>query len=237
MMVRATEEGTAFTVEVDRKQYLITAKHIVSALPEGAASNIKILKKSGWRDLRVRVFKCGEPVDIAVLIPDAQLTVTYPLEPSSKGMASGQDAYFVGFPYHTAMTYKSLPDVMGFVRRATVSAFQSFPDRGYQIIFLDAVNNPGFSGSPVVYRDLSRPDVVFKVAGVVTAFIPDAVPVLKKKKELRAEEVTPEDQKTDQLVNLNTGLAKAWDIGTAIALIEKHPLGPTVDDNFTGEEP
>jgi hypothetical protein len=251
LMIQATKEGTAFTIEVDGRQYLITAKHVVSALPENAETMIKIRKKSGWSDLKIRIFKCDDPVDIAVLVPESQLTASYSLEPSSKGMIDGQNAYFVGFPYHSAVVYKSLPGVMPFIRRATVSAVQSFPEKGYQEFFLDGVNNPGFSGAPVVYRDLYRKnEVVFKVAAIITEFVPDAVPVLKKKKELRPEEVTPEArkqgnivqmldnqkfflvEKTDQLVNLNTGLAKAWDIGTAVTLIQKHPIGPKVDDNF-----
>ncbi len=50
-------------------------------------------------------------VDIAVLVPPAQLTVNFQLEPTSKGLADGQGAYFVGFPYGVSITYKSFPDV------------------------------------------------------------------------------------------------------------------------------
>lgn len=223
-MIRATEEGTAFTIDVDDKQYLITAKHIVSALANDTEADISILKKSGWTSRRVRVFKCDDPVDIAVLVPSAQLTVTYPLEPTAKGMADGQDVYFVGFPYHSSIAYQSLPDVWGFIRKAVVSAFESHPDKNYQRIYLDGTNNTGFSGSPLVWRDLNRPEIEYKVGGVITAFIPDAVSVLKKKKELTPKEITPEIlargdivhaldsgktyqvEETDQLVSLNTGL-------------------------------
>ena len=61
-------------------------------------------------------------------IPPAQLTVDSPLEPDSKGMFVGQNAYFVGFPYGMdfAQTYDTLPDVFGFVKRATVAQFDGF---------------------------------------------------------------------------------------------------------------
>jgi hypothetical protein len=37
-----------------------------------------------------------------------------------------------------------------------------------------------------------------------------------------------------QFVQLNTGIATAWDIGS-VDLIRKHPLGPKASDDFTGE--
>ena len=51
LQIQATEGGTAFTIEVDHKQYLITAKHIVSGLADKSESKIKVHKKSGWEDL------------------------------------------------------------------------------------------------------------------------------------------------------------------------------------------
>src|SRR5271157_2435182 len=74
LLIQASETGTAFTIEVDNRQYIITAKHVVGTLPNEAESTIKIRKKSGWSDLKVRVFKCDEPVDIAVLVPPVQVT-------------------------------------------------------------------------------------------------------------------------------------------------------------------
>lgn len=250
----ASATGTAFTIEVDGRQYLITAKHVVSSLPDGANRTINILKKNGWSPLRVAVFKCAEPVDIAVLIPPEQITVNYSLEPTSMGMAVGQDAYFVGFPYgpQFAKTYSSLPDVYGFVKKATVAQLDSMPDRNMQRILLDGYNNPGFSGSPIVWRDLSQRGVVFKVAGVIVSYESYVSPVLEKL-EIGKNQITAEDRAenrilrttdgriyrlkdTGKLVQLNTGIATAWDIGSAVDLIRKHPIGPKAADSFTGED-
>jgi hypothetical protein len=101
---------------------------------------IDILKKKGWSPLRVTVFKCAEPVDIAVLIPPKQITVINTvinndhLDPTSTGIAVGQDAYFDGFPcaLHFAKTYSSRPRVFGFVKRATVAQLDTLPDRHLQ---------------------------------------------------------------------------------------------------------
>lgn len=254
LLIQASEGGTAFTIEVDGRQYLITAKHVVGKLPNEAESTIQVRKKNGWAPLKVTVFKCDDPVDIAVLVPPAQITVNFALEPTSNGMMAGQDAYFVGFPYGSFATYATQPDVFGFVKRATVARFDRLPDAHTQMILLDGYNNPGFSGSPVVYRDLSQSGIVFKVAGVLVSYLYDASPVVNKKQEIHEDEITAEDRErsdvvrtitdgrlyrvedTKQLVKLNSGIATAWDIGSAVDLIRKHPIGPKSADNFTGED-
>jgi hypothetical protein len=245
--------GTAFTIDVDGRQYLITAKHVVAKLPDAASSTIQVRKKNGWSPLKVTVFKCDDPVDIAVLVPPSQVTVNFPLEPTSAGMLVGQDAYFVGFPYGNAFatTYTNQPNVFGFVKRATVSQFDRIPENANaQIILLDGYNNPGFSGSAVVYRDLNQSGLAFKVAGVLVSYVYDAAPVVNKKQEIHESEITAEDREKDdvvrtitdgrlyrvedtkQLVKLNSGIATAWDIGSAIDLIHQHPIGPKVDANW-----
>ncbi len=247
------ESGTAFTIDVEGRQYLVTAKHIVAKLTEGATSEVSIRRKSGWSPIKVTVYKCPDPVDIAVLIPPAQMTVDFPLEPDSKGMIVGQDAYFVGFPYGLAFaqTYDRQPDVFGFVKRATVAQFEDFSTTSGRRIYLDGYNNPGFSGSPVAYRDLNQNGLVFKVAGVIVAYQSYISPVFVKQ-EIRPDEITADDRannrivqtpdgktyrlkETSQVVQLNTGIATVWDISSAVDLIRKHPNGPKVSDRFTGD--
>jgi hypothetical protein len=102
----------------------------------------------------------------------------------------------------------------------------------------------------VVYHDLNQGGVVLKVAGVLVSYLYDASPVLKKKQEIHENEITAEDlekndvvrtitdgrfyrvEDTNQLVKLNSGIATAWDIGSAVELIRKHPIGPKAADNF-----
>ena len=254
LLIRASEGGTGFTIEVDGRQYLITAKHVVGKLLNESVSTIQVRKKNDWSPLKVTVFKCDDPVDIAVLVPPAQITVNYPLEPTSKGMFAGQEAYFVGFPYGTFATYTNQTNIFGFIKRATVARFDSAMGTGAHTIELDGYNNPGFSGSPVVFRDLNENGIVFKVAGVLVSYVYDASPVVNKKQEIHEDEITAEDREkndvvrtitdgrlyrvedTKQLVKLNSGIATAWDICSAVDLIRKHPIGPKAADNFTGED-
>jgi S1-C subfamily serine protease len=251
--IQASEFGTTFTIEVDGRQYLITAKHVVEKLPNEAASTIQIREKNGWVPLSVTVFKCDDPADIAVLVPPAQLTVSYSLEPESKGLELGQDAYFVGYPYGTEFirTYNGISGVFGLVKKVAVAQFDSMPERNMQRLLLDGYNNPGFSGSPLVWRDLSQSGLVLKVAGVIASYESNVSPVLKKT-EIQENQITAEDrtqnrvlrttdghiyrlEDTGNLVQLNTGIATAWDIGTAVTLIRKHPIGPKVSDAFIGQ--
>lgn len=236
--------GTAFTIDVDGRQYLITAKHVVAGLDNAIRATIDIQKKSGWFPLQIIVYKCDDPVDIAVLIPAAQLTVDLPLEPDASGLVVGQDTYFIGFPYGLRFA------PAGLVGKATVAQLERVADKKTGRILLDAYTNPGSSGSPLTYRTITKNGPAFNVAGVVVAFQPDESPVLHKR-EVRADELTTDDRMRNRLafangkwyrfeesgdkVQLNTGIALAWDIGPAVDLIRRYPIGPKVSVDFHGE--
>jgi hypothetical protein len=242
-----SEAGTAFTIEVDGRQYLVTAKHVVKGMKQD--DNIQIRKDNQWLELPVKVLRCDDPVDIAVLIPSSQLSINFPLEPTSAGMFFGGDTFFLGFPYAKTTEFKLAGGYpMPLIKRATLSGMNPLvPDKGV-IIVLDGYNNPGFSGSPVVFRDSTKSELTFKVAGVVVSFLPEASPLLKTEEVTQAQ-ITDEDkqesrileyhqkfyrvtQETTDFVRLNTGIAFAHDIRFAVDLIHQHPIGPKVADDF-----
>jgi hypothetical protein len=239
--------GSAFTIDVDGRQYLITAKHMVAGLKE--KDTIHVRKDDRWAPLEVTTFRCDDPIDIAVLVPPSQLTVDFPLEPSSKGLAVGEDAFFVGFPFGQATSVR-LNGIypMGLAKKAMVSGFDPLQSQKGMGIILDGYNNPGFSGSPVVFRDLSQPGFVYKVAAVLVAFRPEAGPV-RPAQTVRPEQITAEDraqsriiedrgqylrlgEETGTFVSLNSGVAISYDIFSAVALIRQHPVGPKVMSDF-----
>lgn len=99
LIVAGNSSGTAFTLDVDGRQYLVTAKHVVTGLkPEDF---IHIYKEDRLVPMSVKVFRCADPIDIAILIPPAQESVDYPLPTPDKDshFFMGQDAYIVGYPY------------------------------------------------------------------------------------------------------------------------------------------
>lgn len=244
--------GSAFTVDVDGRQYLLTARHVVESVSSGAHTIIAIRKITGWSELEVEVFKCSGSTDIAVLIPERQLTVAYSLPPTADGVLLGQDVYFVGFPDNLPATvYQGTSMRPGIVKKATLAQFEVMPEIHSGRLVLDGFNSSGLSGSPVVFRDLNMSGYTFKVAGVISAFQSELSPVLRKR-EIDPKDVTPADQEhgravqapdgkwykleeTGDLVALNSGIAIAWNIAPAIDLIHKHPSGPTVDDSFKPE--
>jgi hypothetical protein len=244
LMIRAGDKiGSAFTIDVDGRQYLVTAKHVVAALK--ANDTIHIWKEGAWVPIKMDVFRCDGSVDIAVLVPPEQLTNTFPLDPTMAGIRFAQDVYFAGFPYGVYFTEaqnlsKFYP--FPFLKKGIISAQAKDPS-GELAIYLDGHNNPGFSGGPIVYRDLDHNDVwIFKVAGVVSGYQPELTPVLnpvklKPNEDLsqveawrirteRGQRVRFED--TDQMVSTNTGIVVGYDIKHAVELIRKHPIGPKV---------
>jgi hypothetical protein len=47
--------GTAFTIEVDDKQYLVTAKHVVQGIED--KDTIEIFHEEQWKNLNVKVLR------------------------------------------------------------------------------------------------------------------------------------------------------------------------------------
>jgi hypothetical protein len=245
LMVQVGDKrGTAFTMEVDQRQYLVTAKHMVAGLkPE---DSIEIFKGGQWSAINIKVFRCDDPVDIAVLVPPTQLTPTFSLEPVTMqhGYFVGQDAFFAGFPFGLSMPGRDLngPFPFALVKKGTISAIVE--EKGATVLLLDGHNNFGFSGGPMVYRDLNQTEVVFYLAGVVSGFFPELVRVTTPVEIKPGEDVSQVEawriviegghkfklEDTHQMVPLNTGIVRGYPIKYAVDLIHKHPIGPKITD-------
>jgi len=237
--------GSGFTIDVDGRQYIITAKHVVSKVRDG--DSIGVRRLDGWTSVRVKVLRCDEPVDIAVLIPNKQVTLNFPLEPTGKGWQLGQESYFLGFPFGELLSDVKFENAdsrfsMPFIKMAVWSA--SSPAGNGAVIFLDGHNNPGFSGGPIVFRAFDQPGYVMKVAGVISGYRPDFKYVLEPKKvgpnedlhniepwrivTIREEKFRLED--TKQMVDTNSGIVRGYAIESAVELVKRHPEGPIVAD-------
>jgi hypothetical protein len=243
-IVSGAGSGTAFTIDVDGKQYLITAKHIMAQTP-GTKGTVRLCDtEAKCNEVAVSILRCADPVDIAVLVPDHQLTVTFELVPEAKSMIFGQEIFFVGFPYGDTTLNTNTPDGdIGFIRRATLSAQEK--KQGWARLYLDGRNNPGFSGSAIVYRDLNVPDVHFKVAGVISGYRPDVTEVMRPV-PIEASAITAEDRARSVIIDMadgthrkltptgdyvsgNTGIVIGYSIDTAVDLIRQSELkGPEV---------
>jgi S1-C subfamily serine protease len=145
------ELGSAFTIDVKGRQYLVTARHLVGSVSD--KGKVELRREADWFTVPVRVFfPTTKSVDIAVLAPDKVVSPFHRL-PTEGNYFLSQDVYFLGFPYGMAIEGKTLNAgfPLPFVKKGIIAAFID-SGAGYQIIFVDGVNNPGFSGGPVVYQ-------------------------------------------------------------------------------------
>jgi hypothetical protein len=178
----AAATGTAFTIEVDGKQYLITARHLLQGF--GRAGEIELWIEGRWSKLAARaIYPSKTTVDAVALDLGRPVTVSLPLEPSSGGLTLGQQVYFLGYPdgLGSAVSVPAPPGFgeIPFLKSGIVSALDD-RDPQSSILYLDGHNNPGFSGGPIVFWHY--PSNSFRVAGVVRGYRNEALPVLKQKK-------------------------------------------------------
>ena len=200
-----------FTVEVDNKQYLITAKHLVENVT--SQTQVKIFLDNGWKDINLYLLgHCPNDIDISVLTTDKQLTPSgLPCEPTSGGIILGQDVYFLGFPYDIAPKGGTFNNgyPCPFVKKAILSSIGNENDK--EIIFLDGHNNPGFSGGPIVYKGLKQTS--FKICGVISGY------------RYQFQPTYISGSPTNIYFQENTGIVHGFGIKHAIELIQNNPIG------------
>jgi S1-C subfamily serine protease len=204
----ADSTGSAFTIEVDGKQYLITARHLLKGF--GNEGEIELWIEGRWSKVKARaIYPSKEFVDIAALDLGKPVTITFPLTASSGGLTLGQQVYFLGYPYGLG-TSVSAPAPPGFgeipfLKSGIVSALDD-RDPQANILYLDGQNNPGFSGGPIVFWHPESGS--FRVAGVVRGYRNEALPVLKKK-DLEDPQAKAHN---DLYTRANSGIVIGYDI-------------------------
>jgi S1-C subfamily serine protease len=200
-------EGTAFTIEIDNREYLVTAKHVAESVT--GEHEIELFSHGGWTNLRVEpVGHAAGDSDISVLAARVQLTAgDLPLPATSIGVIYGQDVYFLGFPYGFLGRYTFEPSgyPLPFVKRATVSMLDG------PLFLLDGHNNPGFSGGPVVFRKPGEQEL--NVAAVVSGF------------HYVDEPIYSGSGPTPLTYQYNTGIIVTHSIDAALDLIAARPVG------------
>lgn len=203
--------GTAFTIDVDQRQYLVTARHVVKGM--SSPGTIKLFHNNQWNDIQVQPIWCNDSsIDIAILVAPRQLSPPYKLEPTSAGLVNGQDLYFLGFPYGQFTDHSHLLNnfPLPFIKKAILSAMTGGA-KGINMLFLDGHNNPGFSGGPIVFSQLGQNE--YKVAGVISGFNAVEEPVFDGGKP------------TAMTWRYNTGIIIGYDIGYAVEAIRSNPIG------------
>jgi hypothetical protein len=219
--------GTAFSIDIDSREYWITARHVVTGAkgkPYGTLAentiDLKLLNPGGngdeWLPIKFNVFLPVQDIDIALLIPP-QLILPPGMgtAQTSSNLMFGAQCEFLGYPYGGGWRAK-LPDGMfwlPYTKRCTVSGM----DADSRLWILDGINNVGFSGGPVFTgtgNDL-------KIAAVISGYWLEPAEVIRGGPAKPATPLAPKDT-----VNLNSGFILAYDINFAMDLIKAHPNGP-----------
>jgi S1-C subfamily serine protease len=211
----AAGTGSAFTIEVDGKQYLVTARHNLRDF--GDEGSIDLWTEGRWKPTGARaIYPANAAVDIAALDLGRPITVTYPLEPTAAGLTLGQQVYFLGYPYGLS-TFGSVAAPRGFgeipfLKGGILSALDT-RDPEAVVLYLDGQNNPGFSGGPIVFWHAETG--MFRVAGVIGGYRNEALPVLKRK-DLSNPKANAYN---DLYTRANSGIVVGYDIRHIIAAI------------------
>ncbi|MCW0448619.1 serine protease [Xanthomonas sacchari] len=202
--------GTLFAIEVNNLQYLVTANHLLEQWQAG--DHIEIWQGNTWRDIPVELVGAHEAGDVAAFASPVHLALRLPLEASCKGLTWSQDVFFLGFPYGWRADVP--PEIntrypLPFVKKAIVSAM--VVTDGIETIFLDGLNNPGFSGGPVVFRPPGSSE--FQVCSVVTSF------------RYVTEPIYEGDLEHSLVYRSNTGIIESTNIRIILDLINSNPIG------------
>ncbi len=228
--------GTIFSVDVGNREYWITAKHVLTGAehpPYGSIHSktvsLQILNPGAsgeqWLPEDFSVIDTGKNIDIVVLAPSRVLLPTAPpSEPlDSSGVSIGADCSFLGFPFGGGWRAR-LSDGsywMPFSKHCTVSADTDEP----RIWVLDGINNPGFSGGPVVFNTGTEQ----KIIAVISAYRTEPAEIVSAFQEtLHPDGSSKRNKKQIVGVNVNSGFIIAYDIGYALVAIRKNPIGPVV---------
>lgn len=186
--------GTAFSIEVGDRQYLVTAAHVLQE--HGADTPIYRRVDRLWLPLDVDVVAADPDfVDAVILCPREQMTPSLPLPLGLDGFVLGQDLFILGYPFDVHQDpsdpdpiFMSTGSPLPMVKKGALAWLRKAPGPGRQTIFLDCYANEGFSGGPVAGFPGGQGQIT--VIGVVSHYVPEHKPVVdaRGKTALSAEQ-------------------------------------------------
>lgn len=203
--------GTAFTYKYKEMEYLITAKHLVEKMGNNGVIDIYKMKDSLKKVVNIHYPKFHD-IDIAVLsysgcLVDNPMELVYEIDK----LETAQDTYFFGYPFsYCSFSDKCLEENVyraPLVKRGIISGAHAQKDK--VAIFIDAHNNQGFSGGPVVVFDYNNKP---KVCGVVSGYIPYEGEIYKKGSDIVVDGISYRE---------NSGIMLAYGINHAKEIIEQ----------------
>jgi hypothetical protein len=211
-MKYGSSTGTCFTIDVDGKQYFVTAKHVIQDLVDD--NEIELFYQNRWARTKVKLIGHSVICDVSVFAINLHISAG-PMSPTMEGIVYGQDLYFLGFPFGLISEIISLnwDFPIPLVKKGILSAL--FFDQLGKPFFIDGHNNPGFSGGPIVFISPKGPNE-YRVAGIISGYRFDL------------EDTFLEGKPTSIQTKTNTGIIIAYSIDNALDLIRDNPNGTLI---------
>jgi len=215
--------GTCFVIDIDNKQYIITAKHILGKISNN--ETVKLYSEilgSKWQDYQVKpIYHPDKEIDIIALATNRLVTPKVSFEIEGGSVLMGQEVYFLGFPYAFDTNIgegfrKNYP----FIKKGVFSLVAN-TKKGNPIFFIDAHNNEGFSGGPIIYSNLSD-NKSLHILGIVSGYIHKKKPLYQFKK---ISDKDIKEVKTKFFVKENSGILISYGIQPILEAIRKNPIG------------
>jgi hypothetical protein len=160
------------------------------------------------------IARIPDNVDIAVLELDDDVSPRTSVKFSFDQVAYSQEAFFLGFPYGIGFHTEGV-NLLPLVKRATLSG--SRRSDGAHLIYLDGINNPGFSGGPVIFNVPQTSSQAPQIGAVISGYRPSQDLLLVQGVKVE-----------DAVVLANSGIIHAFDIVHATDAIEAHESGEEV---------
>ena len=205
--------GTGFSLDIDGRQYLLTATHVLMGLQEGKV--LELFHGGKWKPLETRVIATAPPqIDMTILALNFRITLPeIQLPPLRRSCQVGEEVLCLGFPLgdwkHVEGAETPFPPP--FLKRGIV-AYASDPSSAVKTIFIDTVPNLGFSGGPVLCREGETG--TWQVGALMSALEYDHQPIYFGDSRVL---VRPNSGQEDMLV--------AYEINQALDLINLNPGG------------
>ena len=207
-------KGTGFSVDYQGKMYIITARHVVAGVPTRDAI-IQIWQQEHWQDYHTvkTILPSSDDVDIAIFETNEKVEQPYRVTVNgTENTGLAQQVWFFGYPFELETHFKS-GKIAPFVKRGMVSAID-FTKPDAVVLYVDGFNNPGFSGGPIVFWDLSKR--AYEILGVVHGYRPDTAKAVVN------------GQRVDTNVLVNSGILVGYSIEHAMKAIEDSRKQATV---------
>jgi hypothetical protein len=227
--------GTIFSFDLDHREYWVTAKHILTGAkkpPYGSVTDKSVtlsildpdVREKQWISVNLSVLDPGKDIDIVVLAASKPLMANAGTAIPDPSLTLGGDCEFLGYPTVVDGAWQATLEGgrkhwMPFIKHCTISALTS---EGTKIIFLDGINNEGFSGGPVIWKTGAEQAII----GVISGFYSERADVVALIQAQGSNDITPTPTVPAVVAQVNSGLFIASSISHAVDAIRRNPIGP-----------